>query len=222
MADEKKKDGGGGELFHDKHYQEVLFFVLPGLLALSYLINRLLRYFNGIETSPLLNKITAWFESFWSFWRFSSTILTGGAIALWIYSFIRLREIEHEEEKIYGVKPVDDFLIEDEEKKRKMDKWQQILTHVHSENQAEWRVAIMEADIMLEEALSTLGYQGEGVGEKLKSVGEGELISLDVAWEAHKVRNRIAHSGTDFDLTQREAKRIISLYEIVFREVGAI
>jgi hypothetical protein len=60
------------------------------------------------------------------------------------------------------------------------------------------------------------------VAEKLKSVDSSDMLTLDAAWEAHKVRNRIAHSGSDFELNEREAKRVIMLFESVFREFGMI
>jgi hypothetical protein len=52
----------------------------------------------------------------------------------------------------------------------------------------------------------------------MKSIEKSDFNSIDMAWEAHKIRNSIAHEGSDFLLNQREAKRVIGLYEIVFRE----
>ena len=64
--------------------------------------------------------------------------------------------------------------------------------------------------------------RGENLGERLKSVGKDRFKSLDDAWEAHLVRNKIAHEGLKFDITKREAQRVIYLYEKVFREFGHI
>lgn len=97
-------------------------------------------------------------------------------------------------------------------------KWESILSHIESENPSDWKLAILEADIMLEELLDKLGYHGETIGEKLKSVEKSDFTTLDLAWEAHKIRNSIAHEGTDFLLNQREAKRVIDLYREVFEE----
>ncbi|MFA6536177.1 MAG: hypothetical protein WC250_03960 [Candidatus Paceibacterota bacterium] len=97
-------------------------------------------------------------------------------------------------------------------------KWQRVLEHIGSANPGDWRLAIMEADIMLDELLEKLGYQGDGIGEKLKSVEKSDFTSIDQAWEAHKVRNQIAHEGSEFQLSEREAKRVVSLFEAVFKE----
>jgi hypothetical protein len=97
-------------------------------------------------------------------------------------------------------------------------KWKRVLEHVSSPNPSDWRLAILEADILLAELLTKMGYRGEGIGEQLKSIEKGELQHINEAWEAHKIRNSIAHEGSNFPLSQREAKRVIALFEEVFKE----
>ena len=99
------------------------------------------------------------------------------------------------------------------------EKWQHVQTYMQSNSHVEWRQAILEADIMLDEMLAKIGYAGQSVGEKLKNVEESDFITLQKAWEAHKVRNRIAHGGaSEVRLDRREAERVIGLYEQVFSE----
>ena len=97
-------------------------------------------------------------------------------------------------------------------------RWDNVLKHSQSGNENDWRQAIIEADIILDELVTKLGYKGEGLGEKLKRAVKGDFKSLDQAWEAHKVRNMIAHSGSDFSLNQVEVNRVINLYRQVFEE----
>lgn len=104
----------------------------------------------------------------------------------------------------------------------KNPRWQTVEGHINSDNPSEWRLAILEADIVLDELLDTLGYFGDTMGEKLKGADTGKFRTLNNAWEAHKIRNAIAHEGADFTLTKREARRIIDLYESVFREFNFI
>jgi hypothetical protein len=70
--------------------------------------------------------------------------------------------------------------------------------------------------------LTRQGYIGDGVGEKLKSIEPSEFGTLADAWEAHKVRNQIAHEGSAFNLSESLAHRTIARYESVFREFKAI
>ena len=62
----------------------------------------------------------------------------------------------------------------------------------------------------------------ENLGEKLKSANQDTFRSLSAAWEVHIIRNKIAHEGQEFELSQHEAKRVITLYEQIFREFGFI
>lgn len=101
-------------------------------------------------------------------------------------------------------------------------RWEHIQSLLEGGSPSQWREAITEADIMLEDALTKGGYPGNGVGEKLKSVDPNDLKTLQNAWEAHKVRNQIAHQGSAFDLSETVAQRTIAHYEAVFREMGII
>jgi hypothetical protein len=97
-------------------------------------------------------------------------------------------------------------------------KWERVMDHVNSPNESDWKLAILEADIMLDELLNKQGYQGSTMGEKLKQVDRSDFTTIDLAWEGHKVRNMVAHEGSEYLIPQREAERIIKLYESVFRE----
>ena len=66
------------------------------------------------------------------------------------------------------------------------------------------------------------GFHGDTLGERLKNTSKADFKTIDVAWEAHKIRNAIAHEGSDFLLSQRESKRIIGLYETVFKEFSYV
>ncbi len=98
------------------------------------------------------------------------------------------------------------------------ERWKKVTELIESENQNDWRQAIIEADIMLDEMLTKQGYKGESIGDKLKRVEKGDFETYDLAWEAHLVRNRIAHDGSNFELNKYEAKRIITLFKQVFSE----
>lgn len=97
-------------------------------------------------------------------------------------------------------------------------RFDRIREEISSENEQSWRLAILEADIMLGELLDTLGYRGETLADRMRQVEKSDFHTIDLAWEAHRMRNRIAHEGNALSLNHREARRIIDLYEAVFRE----
>ncbi len=104
---------------------------------------------------------------------------------------------------------------------KKSSRLDDVLKHIDSENPNDWKLAIIEADIMLDDLLKQRGFSGNSLGERLKSISPTQLGSLSEAWEAHKVRNRIAHDGADFVLTKRMAEDAISRYRRVFNDLGA-
>lgn len=101
-------------------------------------------------------------------------------------------------------------------------RWNRILEHAQSSDEHKWRLAILECDIMLNELLDLQGYKGETIAEKMKQVSRTNFNTIDDAWEAHKVRNRVAHEGVEFHIDEREKNRVINLYQRVFKEFGFI
>ncbi len=101
-------------------------------------------------------------------------------------------------------------------------KWRMVLKHMSSKNPSDWKIALIEADTILDALVERAGFPGATLGERLKNADRGVFKTLNFAWEAHKVRNRIAHEGSNFVLSERDAKKAISEYEEVFREFDYI
>ena len=139
------------------------------------------------------------------------------ALFIIVYCTVRLFELRHREEEFYSTPLTVAASLDDEH-----PRWQHIKTLAAGTTSSEWRDAIIEADIMLDDVLVQQGYVGEGVAEKLKTADNATFGSLNDAWEAHKVRNQIAHEGSAFDLSETLAQRTIARYEAVFREFKVI
>ncbi len=158
------------------------------------------------------------------------TIFSIFFITLISYCLVRLFEIRHKEEE-HVEHEIAEYAhhMKEQEKKKEQEgaisqnpRWVQTLKYLHSENPGEWKLAIIEADAMLEGMLDQMGFKGQGLGEKLRAANQDTFRGLSAAWEAHAVRNRIAHQGIAYDISHFEAKRTIALYEGVFREYGYI
>lgn len=137
-----------------------------------------------------------------------------------IFSVEALKGIRKREDKIYNEKPKEKEVVQSEPQgnTEMARKWELVQTHISSNNPNDWRQAIIEADIMLEDLLVQLGYKGQTMSEQFSRVAKGDFGTLDQAMEAHGVRNRIAHMGSDFKLNHIEAQRTINLYKQVFEE----
>jgi hypothetical protein len=142
-----------------------------------------------------------------------------------IRKLLRLRALEH----AYLEHEIIEYAQHKKEREKKKEisgitneRWHHVLGYLASTNSSDWKLAIMEADSMLEDLTERLELEGDTLGERLKSTDKDKFKSLNDAWEAHIVRNRIAHEGAKFELTQREANRVAVLYENVFREFGIL
>ncbi len=132
-----------------------------------------------------------------------------------IYCMIRISQLRHLE-RVAVAKSRQSIVSEDIP--RSQLRWQRIFDEISSDDPGKWRLAILEADIMLNELLDTLGYKGETMADKMKQIDVSMFNTIDYAWEAHKIRNMVAHEGSAFELTEREARRVIRMYERVFHE----
>lgn len=174
----------------------------------------------------LLEYFSASFPSFIDGVKYLIGLLIGISIPLSIILFIgiiicveSLKKIRKKEEEKYNT-PAEPAFVDSKSKgdEEMSNRWRKIMEHLDSSNENDWRQAIMEADIMLEDLLMKLGYRGEGIGERLRRVEKGDFKTLGQAGEAHGIRNRIAHDGSGFQINQLEARRVINLYRQVFEE----
>jgi hypothetical protein len=97
-------------------------------------------------------------------------------------------------------------------------RWQRIEEQVRSDSEQAWRLAILEADGMLNELLDVLGYKGHTMMDKMRQAERVNFKTIDLAWEAHRMRNHIVHQGEAAGLTAEIARQTIAMYEHVFKE----
>ncbi|HEY4484662.1 MAG TPA: hypothetical protein VI978_02990 [Candidatus Paceibacterota bacterium] len=100
-------------------------------------------------------------------------------------------------------------------------KWKEVLEHLQSLRDAEWKFAVVEADNIIEDILTQAGYPGETLGEKLKQINKTQLASIDSLWSAHKLRNLIVHDP-DYQIRYNDAREAIHDYEKALRELGVL
>ncbi len=175
-------------------------------------------WFSGSSTdagggiSSLFDTLSTWWYIFSIFSFVVSALLLVGIV----YAIIRFSELRQVEEE--ALREAERAFRQAHAAEGENSKWQNILAHASSDSPTDWRVAIIEADIMLDELLNMLGYKGSSIGEKLKTVRPESFRSIEDAWSAHKIRNAIAHRGSDFVLTKRATQEAVAQYQHVFEE----
>lgn len=179
---------------------------------------------NYINLEYFFYKIYLFLSALWQFitrpevlavLKFFAQLLIVVAFALIFYWIIRLDEIKRA--RYAGLQKVvrPDDTIDTRDPRLK-----EISRHLISDSPSDWKLAIIEADVLLDELVARIIPEGNNLGERLKMINRSSYPWLDDAWEAHIVRNRIAHEGSQFTLSRTEARRIVGLYEKVFEATG--
>jgi hypothetical protein len=179
-------------------------------------------FFSNMFSGPLSRFVDAAGDFFpiFFFWLqvfalFASFFLVLGII----YSIVRINHIRAKEKERYESAVVMTFAnVPAKPAPVRNERWEHVLKLAESESETDWRLAIIEADIILNDLVSRMQYPGETLGEKLKGVERSDFLTIDNAWEAHKVRNEIAHSGSGFVLSKRLVDKTINNYKLVFEE----
>lgn len=91
-------------------------------------------------------------------------------------------------------------------------KWIKIRERFVMNTEAEEKLAIIEADNLLDEVLKKMGFMDKTLGEKLDKLTIDILSNLNEVREAHKIRSNIIHDPT-FRLDRNEAKKVFKTYE---------
>lgn len=168
-----------------------------------------------LQSSPAVGSYYDNIFRAWSIFAGIAIFMALVFIALLIYVTVRLEQVRAFEKKRFEAFA---HTVAARDVSKTQLRWNRILEQIGSDVEQNWRLAILESDIMLNELLDVLGYRGETMADKMRQAERATFNTIDLAWEAHRVRNRVAHEGTHLSLNQREARRVIGLYEQIFRE----
>ena len=100
------------------------------------------------------------------------------------------------------------------------DGWEQVEMLVLQPNAAP--MAVSEGDKLLDAGLKLIGAKGESMGERLKASEKRFTADLyDRIWEAHKLRNRLAHE-VGAQAQGSEAKMAVATFREALNSLGLI
>src|SRR3989344_2943260 len=134
-----------------------------GLLSLPVVIS-------GILTSPAF------------LWLGLGLQVLGLALAVFIgWLFYRVREISISEKYKYTPELFPRQTEPVSLSGKKASDWQAVLVHLESTNESDWKLAVIEADIILAELTRDLGYVGDDLGERLKLARPEEFKTIQSA-----------------------------------------
>ncbi len=114
------------------------------------------------------------------------------------------------------------FLLTTAFPKRHLNKsWQKILLRLDKNDEANLRLALIEADNLFDDLLKQIRLPGESMADRLKYLDSSQISNIDEIWRAHKLRNQIVHNP-EYSITKNEIEFGVKAYEKALKELDFI
>ena len=97
-------------------------------------------------------------------------------------------------------------------------RWQKIMRRLDTGNESEYKLAIIEADGLLDDMLKKMKLRGETVDDRIQRITPIMIENVAELKTAHQVRNSIVYDP-DYRLSASEAKRVLLVYQRTFEEL---
>ena len=99
--------------------------------------------------------------------------------------------------------------------------WKKIKDMIATELESELKLALIEADKILNKVLEDMGYAGESLGERLDKLTTDILPNLEEVRQAHQLRNDVVHDPS-YRIDIAETKKALAAYERALDDLDAI
>lgn len=163
------------------------------------LYDQIVNYFGAANISAivLILQITGWLVSILLLWMIA-VLLKRSDAGWWI------REGALAKDFAYGPNP--------------NQRWEQVKARLQKGDEANLKLAVIEADNLMDEILKRMGLPGNTFEERLEQIEVQEVKSVAQILEGHRTRNMIVHEP-NFHLSQEEAEKTIADFEEALKEL---
>ena len=102
-----------------------------------------------------------------------------------------------------------------------IESWKNVTKKLADGSPEALRLAVIEADSIVDGVLKRMGYQGDTFADRLSHLNADTMPSVDRVWDAHRLRNDLVHTP-GFMTTPERARSAIGEYEAFLRDVNAL
>lgn len=99
-------------------------------------------------------------------------------------------------------------------------RWLAVEQSLVRDNESSYHLAVLNADKLVDQALRDKGFRGQTMGERLKAAKD-KLTRRNDIWEAHKLRNKIAHEP-DVRVSYDQSRKALAGFKQALKDLGAI
>jgi hypothetical protein len=101
------------------------------------------------------------------------------------------------------------------------ERWKAIVKKAQNETPDSLRIAVIDADGLVNDILRQMGFEGKHMADRLSQIDPEDVTTLQRVWRGHRVRNDLVHTPGYF-LSDEQARRSLEDFEAFLREVEAI
>src|SRR4030043_615089 len=105
--------------------------------------------------------------------------------------------------------------------KKLYSSWQKIKKRLETGLESEYKLAVIEADLIIDDILKGAGFTGATFSERVNNLTEATLPNLQELIGAHATRNNIIHDP-DYKISLGEAKKTVEIYETALTDLQAL
>ncbi|MFA5386366.1 MAG: hypothetical protein WC297_01750 [Candidatus Paceibacterota bacterium] len=167
--------------------------------------------------SNFFETIVSFFSGIFSTVQFVA-LLISGALAIGIIFVVSSLHTMRKEEVLLSRKLI---LTEDLSSEISSRAWRKIEQRLSTNDEAQLRLALIEADKILDEILKISGHKGKTVADKLSQITSAEVSALREILEAHDLKNQIIQDP-EIEIVPEDIRRALAAYKKFFTERGLI
>lgn len=98
--------------------------------------------------------------------------------------------------------------------------WEEIEDLLKRKEETAWKLAVMEADKLLDHVLKSMAIPGQNLGERLRFI-QHKYPKIRQVWPAHKIRNKLVHEA-GYHIKYHTAKRAIKDFKKSLEELKVL
>ena len=196
-----------------KNVCRVKSFVIHSILVLRLSMDYLFSYNSPIDFfySDSFAQLIFWIKIFSGL---VTVALSIGIVVLGIKTKKFWSRIGEVKESIGAVSQI-------KEKGKMVQKWKDIVVKAESHIESDRKMAVIEADKLMDELIKRIGFKGKDMGERLKQINSSQISNINDIWQAHKIRNNLVHDAY-FKLTENDTGYVIRVYGNTLEELGIL
>lgn len=164
----------------------------------------------NVITGPAVGQVYFFIKGFFEI--FSVILFIGIVLALYRISALTTIKAQLKELEGVGKKAPENIVLE---------RWKKIKERLDTNDENNYKLAILEADAMFDSVLENTGYKGKDLEDRVKQVPPSDIPDIALVLEAHKLRNAIVYDAK-LPVTYYQAKDAVDTFEHALKNLGVL